>query len=293
MMTRRISAVAAYAAGAFAAHSTLAADMPPRFELPPPAILDPAPVSTWSGFYVGASAGAQISTHTWRTDSLQTPGVNTATLFNASTAKSSLNSTSFRPAGYVGYNFQISPTYVAGLEGDIGGPAYDTHKIQGVPGTFGGATALTQTGNADVTRSLIRWDGSVRARIGMLVSPSLLVYGTGGVAFASTRYGISCAGFFPAGSWCVNTAKESVSKTLTGWTFGLGADAMLGKSWIARAEYRLTDYGTRNLNFFATPASDTVNAKVSLRTHTFMVGIAYKFSDTAAPLLGSHVVSKY
>ena len=294
MTVSRSAIIVALGAASFASGS-LAADMPAHLEMPPPAILDPAPVSMWTGFYVGGTTGVQLSAHTWTTSSLQTPGTMTAGLYNVGSSRADFGSTNFRPAGHVGYNFQIDPRFVAGLEADMGGPAYDTHKVQGIPGTYGGATALTQSTDTDLTRGMVRWDASIRGRLGFLATPTVLVYGTGGVAFGSARYGISCAGGYPVGSWCGGAIKETYSKSLTGLTFGAGVDAMFNGAWIARAEYRFTNYGARNLNFFATPAADTVSARLALKTHTFMVGLSYKFSDTPSTLIGSRTVevSKY
>lgn len=270
--------------------SAIAADLPSRLDpLPPPPVLDPVPVASWSGFYAGASAGVNVAIHNWATNSLQSPATTAAGVFNPATARASLDSTRFRAAGHIGYNFQISEKVVAGLEADLGGPFFDSHRIQGVPGTFDGATLLTSAGNADLTRGLIRWDASIRGRFGVLASPNALFYATGGVAFASTRYGITCPGVYPAGSWCTAARSEFQSPMRTGWTIGAGVDAMLSDpSWLVRAEYRYSDYGSITRTFFSGVAGDAVTTRIALRTHTFSLGLSYKFGEKPAPLVARY-----
>lgn len=267
----------------------LAADLPSRFEpLPPPPVFAPEPVAEWSGFYIGGSAGVQSTDHKWTTQSLQMPGTTAAGFFNSASAQANLGSASFKAAGHVGYNFQIDQTFVVGLEADIGGPSYDSHRFQGIPGTFGGATLLTQTTSNDLTRGVFLWDASIRGRVGLLATPTALFYATGGVAFASTRYGINCPGAFPAGSWCSTGQSQFQTSTRTGWTIGAGVDAMLHPSWIARAEYRYSDYGSQTRTFFSPTAADTVTTRIALRTHAFMLGLSYKFGERPAPLIAKY-----
>ncbi len=270
--------------------SAVAADLPSRLDpLPPPPILEPTPVASWSGFYIGGSIGSQVSTHNWTTTSLQSPATTAPALFNTASARVSLDSTRFRSAAHVGYNFQMTDQFVAGIEADLGGPFFDTHRVQGVPGTHGGATLLGFAGNADVTRGLYRWDASIRSRFGFVATPNTLFYATGGVAFASTRYGINCPGVFPAGSWCSANRSEYISAMRTGWTAGIGVDAMLSDpSWIVRAEYRYSDFGAINRTFFSSSAADAVTSRLALRTHSFTLGLSYKFGEKPAPLIARY-----
>ena len=292
MMNRGLT-LAVFTAGTALGYAALAADMPARLELPVAPVLEPIPVSNWSGFYVGGSGAAQLTANTWMTQSVQDPAVTSAPLYTSATARADFGSTNFRPAGHIGYNFQMGNSTVAGIEAEMGGPVYDTHKVQGIPGTYGTGLAFNQGADVDSTRSLFRWDASIRGRFGFLVKPTVLAYATGGVAFASTRYGISCPGVYPAGSWCTAGRQQFNSQSLTGWTIGAGAEAMLTPSWIARIEYRYADYGAHTNTFFSATAADAVTTKTQLRTHTFMFGLPYKFADGFTAPLGSALVAKY
>ena len=70
---------------------------------------------------------------------------------------------------------------------------------------------------------------------------------------------------------------EFVSKTLTGWTLGAGIETALWSSnWLARVEYRYSDFETFNHTFF-NGLGHFVNTSNELRTHTALFGISYKF----------------
>jgi outer membrane immunogenic protein len=289
MITLRNLLFGVAAASLLSSAGVNAADRPARVELPPPPVLDATPVASWTGFYVGGTGGAMTTKHSWTTNSVQFPGTMAPGLFNGATARADFGRTSFRAAGHIGYNFQVSPTTVAGIEADIGGPAYDSSRFQGIPGTFGGATALAQAGNADVTRALLRWDASIRGRVGFLATPTTMIYATGGVAFMATKYGISCPGVYPAGSWCVASRFESQSSTRTGWTLGAGVEGMIpNTAWIARAEYRYSDYGSWSRQFFAGAPVDGIDARQSLHTHAFLIGLSYKISDQPTALIAKY-----
>jgi outer membrane immunogenic protein len=63
-----------------------------------------------------------------------------------------------------------------------------------------------------------------------------------------------------------------------GWTAGGGIESMLGSNWMARAEYRFADFGTRSNTDIRTGALGAVASyDLRLTTHTAQFGIAYKF----------------
>src|SRR6185312_14587303 len=104
----------------------------------------------------------------------------------------------------------------------------------------------TQSGNHDaistgVTKS-IDWFGTVRGRVGFLVTPQWLLYGTGGLAYGETKSSFTTTdltgGCVPNGTLCATGASSGVS---TGWTAGAGAEAMLAPNWSAKVEYLYVD----------------------------------------------------
>jgi opacity protein-like surface antigen len=88
----------------------------------------------------------------------------------------------FFSGGQVGYNWQFSDRFVAGLEADLqgagirGGGAFTNLTQTAVYPPFFAATSVT------VHRSL-EYFGTVRGRFGYAVTPTLLFYATGGFAY--------------------------------------------------------------------------------------------------------------
>ena len=269
--------------------STQAADLGAR-PIPNAPILAPTPVANWSGFYLGVGLGARWNDSDWQTTCLAPLLVGTAgcpndVFFPAFTRFGTANPTNFSQAGvrgsvYGGYNWQFA-NWVAGIEGDAGW-SDNSQTVAGIPGTF---NAVLGPG-ADTATLRDRWDASARLRLGYLVTPTALLYATGGVAFLDTQISASCAGTFPVG-WCGIAQAGSVSTTFTGWTAGGGVEWMFAPNWIVRGEYRFSDYGTKSFQFLGAIPADSFNFTVKEQTHTAYVGLHYLF-NWAAP-----VVSRY
>jgi outer membrane immunogenic protein len=112
--------------------------------------------------------------------------------------------------GQVGYNWQVHPNWVLGIEADFQG--------SGASDTF----AAYKFSNP--------WFGTVRGRAGYAMN-NVLVYATGGFAYGGGR---------------VEFAGLSESQTHVGWTVGGGVEVGLTPNWTAKAEYlyvRLEDQG--------------------------------------------------
>jgi outer membrane immunogenic protein len=90
------------------------------------------------------------------------------------------SSNGFIGGGQVGYNYQFG-NFVAGIETDI----------QGLSGRGSGATATSLPSvvsgdriNTTVTATnSVKWLGTLRGQLGFTMTPRLLVYGTGGLAY--------------------------------------------------------------------------------------------------------------
>jgi outer membrane immunogenic protein len=242
-----------------------------------------APVYNWTGFYVGASLGGRWSDDDWTTTATGLP-LGPADPFSP-TAK--FHPSGVRAGGYVGYNWQVSPSWVFGLEGDAAW-ADNSKTVRGIPGTFGpngfGGGPLAATLALDSTRVREGADGSIRVRAGYLISPTWLLYATGGVAFQEVSMNAACLGSANNASWCIAVRNETASSTRVGWTVGGGAEVMLSSNWLLRGEYRYSDFGTLSHLFFATTV-DQVLASTRFHTNTATIGIAYKF--------GGPVVARY
>ena len=198
-----------------------AADLPrkaPAYAPPPP-----APVFSWTGFYIGGSLGGRWTDVTWTTTAI---GDNQAPP-DPTTSPASFDSSSFRGGGYLGYNWQFAPLWVVGIEGDVAW-ADNSKTLAGIPGTFGPTGLGVGPGAAALDSSNVKlgWDASLRGRIGFLITPTWLLYATGGAAWQHVDINASCSGMGGTGnaSWCVVARDENVSSVKTGWTIGGGIE---------------------------------------------------------------------
>jgi outer membrane immunogenic protein len=202
-----------------------------------------APVWSWTGFYVGANVGgASARTNIFSTYLFPDP---------------SLNSSQSGVIGGLeaGYNWQFN-SLVVGLEGDISAASLGRT-------TSPGANApLNDTFNGNMTAL-----GTVRGRIGWAFD-RLLIYGTGGVAFANLKDQYSSTGFLPPGS-------ASASSSATGWTAGGGVEFALSANWTAKAEYLHVGFSNRSAT--ATEVSSTYTFAFKDSVDIGRVGINYKF----------------
>jgi outer membrane immunogenic protein len=247
----------------------LAADMAAKTPPPAPQAPEPAPVYSWTGFYVGGSLGLRWSDRDWTTTSGN--GLGSASLVPSSI---SLDSTTARGGGYLGYNWQTS-SWLVGLEGDIAW-ADKSKSNAGIPGLcFSGGVgpSCTVLDNVTVKEG---WDASLRGRVGFLVTPAWLVYATGGAAWQQISISASCNGTNINNSFCGIVLADSSSTVRTGWTIGGGVEVMLSSNWVARAEYRYADFGSIGFTFPPAPSTG-FTSNVSLKTNTALLGFGYKF----------------
>ncbi len=106
-------------------------------------------------------------------------------------------------------------------------------------------TTLYSTSNASRNISFIE---TVRGRVGYLVQPNLLAYGTAGFAYGGTslRYnGYQTVAEPPTTEY--GPGASSHSQVNVGWTAGGGLEWMLSGNWSVKAEYLYYDLGTTSL----------------------------------------------
>ena len=329
-MRKHISAVAI--ALALSAGSALAADLPSRKEAP--VYVPPPPPPLWTGFYAGLNAGyGWGATSNAGTVSLplldgvaaqanaldplrQLPGTG---LINGSTALANsgianVNQNGFIGGGQIGYNYQWSPNFVVGLEADFQGST-----IQG-SGNYAGASqdsiswkdpfipglSPCVTNGCTLTRSAVGigqvnagvdWMGTVRGRVGYLVTPTTLVYATGGLAYGEAD--LNATWFSPllspvlyqGGSWLGTTDLR------TGWTAGAGVEWMFLPRWSVKAEYLYYDLGTANTANFGpvfytskgTNLLSTAGYSAPFNGNVVRLGVNYHFNGGGpAPIVAKY-----
>jgi outer membrane immunogenic protein len=156
--------------------SAMAADMAPLDRGPLAAIFN------WTGAYVGAGIGEAWS--------------NIQSNFGGGNASSVIG------GAYAGYNWQLAPQWLIGIEGDA---------------TWANLTVPAGSGD-------VNWLGSLRGRIGWSPTATTMLYFTGGAAWGT----VSIPG--------VDTLPATQTKT--GWVVGGGLEwAPWANNWLVRAEY--------------------------------------------------------
>jgi outer membrane immunogenic protein len=266
----------------FGVTSALAADLPARTYVDP--------VYDWSGFYIGANIG-----YSWgRSGDTSSLSNGAGTVLFTSAGSSNLNGVV--GGEQVGYNWQ-KQNWVWGLEADIQGTGERGSRGFTCPAgvctpptaTFRGIGAVINPGDA-VPVSLdqkIAWFGTVRGRAGVLVSPKVLLYATGGLAYGEVRSNETIGGL---------PGVFSNSDTTVGYTVGAGIEGAIGGNWTAKLEYLYVDLGRTSGSFATTipalgggiiGASGTLTSSYNSRItdNVLRVGVNYKF---AGP-----VVAKY
>ena len=254
-----------FASGAFAA------DLPVKA---PPML---APVWNWTGFYVGINGG-----YSWgRSNATVDPN----TVF-ATNIRHDVNGGV--GGAQIGYNWQVNPNWLLGLEADIQGTGERGGSVDTLPSiriaNFGfSGTAASNTS--------FPWFATFRGRTGWLADPSLLLYVTGGLAVGEVKFDTQTtlvAQRFDGNSnnpigapIAVVGATVSDSQTRVGWTAGAGIEKKFTPNWSGKLEYLYIDLGSAT--YFGGTANET---SVSFHDHVFRAGINYQF--TAGP-----VVAKY
>src|SRR6266436_1206685 len=216
----------------------LAADLPVK--APRAATL--MPVLSWSGWYVGANAGWVGSANDTVTNTgtdTDSGGLGTGLANGALPTSINVKYDGFIGGGQIGYNWQAG-NWVFGLEADIDGASAKGSTTRIFPG--GAFVPNTSTYSRELD-----WLATVRGRLGMTVTPSFLIYGTGGLAIGQTKIG-STEDCPLANPPCASEPSMNTKSTHTsaGWTVGAGAEWMFAPNWSLKAEYLYVDLGSHS-----------------------------------------------
>jgi len=260
-------------AGMSIASIASAADLPRKAPVAAPIA---PPVYSWTGFYVGGHVGALQT----RSSGLWEPQPNIP-FFGSLAIAGDLKDTGFVGGLHAGYNWQFAPSWVAGIEGDWSWTNSESSFTQ--PWHFIGVNFVNPTirPNALTSMSLgFDWLATIRGRIGYLVTPTALLYFTGGGAWAGVDYTASANNEPP--STYVSTA--SFSKTVSGYVLGGGLEWAFLNHWSVRAEYLFYHLNT-GANVIApnsgpgvfVPAISSGFVWNDTDLHTVRIGGSYKF----------------
>lgn len=177
-----------------------AADMPVK------APLAPVVTTSWAGFYIGAHVGYGFSN-----TAVELPEGDFGRIIG-------FGGKGWVAGGLAGYNVMLSPRWVAGIEVD--GSWQDIKsRLSG----FGGELELKLS---------LDWSASVRGRLGYLLTPTTMVFGTFGWSWSELEF-----------SAREGSSTVSVSRSVNGAQVGFGVETMYTENWIVRTEYLHSFYG--------------------------------------------------
>lgn len=258
--------LAACAVAAFAAVDTAnAADM--ALKAAPP----PAPVYSWTGWYVGVNIGGSFG----KANDTVTYGAPAVPFPPAST---SADLDGVIGGGQIGYNWQAN-SWLFGLEADIQGSSERAaaYRSGTVLTTIPGVGLFTNTGALNDQEKL-PWFGTVRGRIGLLASPTWLFYVTGGLAYGEIRSTESLTVTTTTlGGTATAAASTTNSATRAGWTIGAGVEGVISGAWTAKLEYLYMDFGTFNSAFTGLGIFAPINLSTHVTDNVVRVGLNYHF----------------
>lgn len=263
-----------------------AADLPSHKSAP----LPPAPSLSWTGFYSGVDAGAifngggAVVEATGTVSSGANPANLTAQPYYLP-GKLVMNDAGFFGGGVIGVNWQIS-RFVVGVEAD-GGAVFGSEHTQSfaTPG-ISGAASFSQVGR---TADMI---GSAKGRIGLLITPSVLLYGTAGpgIGHANTSVGTF------SGPIIATYAPPTLGSWRTGWLAGGGIEWMASPLVSFKLEYHHFDLGTGTFETGAIsnpvfPTIQTVIGQTKYRGDLVKVGVNLHFNGLTA--LTGHPITDF
>jgi outer membrane immunogenic protein len=293
----------------------LAADLPLR-KTP---VIAPPPPPIWTGFYAGLNAGynfgtnGNIETQSWAGNWTTPAGVPVVPAAGPLALggvgyNGDISQSGFIGGGQIGYNYQYSSSVLLGAEADIQGSAirgqsYSSGAAATGPGIFDKIPVFNGANGSTEVQGGVDWLGTVRGRIGYLWTPTLLVYGTGGLSYGSTHANVEQSAFEQSASGSSFLQAPwfgggNQNKILTGWTAGGGAEWMFTQNWSLKAEALYWDLGRQNIQTNAigvSPLSGTIannlalgRTSVSYQGIMARAGVNYHFNWGAAPIIAAY-----
>ncbi len=236
-----------------------------------------SPAYDWSGFYVGATAGAAWGQYAPRTSTVSAHYIGPrGAAAIAAAGTQTINSTGFVAGLEAGYDWQVGNALI-GLEADL--QAVDLEGATGTgaipypakPGTF----TITSYGATD-------WLLTARPRLGWVMPNHWLLYATGGLALTQLHSAFSFVDshhVFESGS---------VDALKAGYALGGGVEAPLTDRLSVKAEYLFVDFGSTAGSVTANSLApffpnQTFAHSAGLRADIVRAGLNYRFGGADAP----------
>jgi outer membrane immunogenic protein len=212
------------------------------------------PYLEWSGFYIGVNGGFG-----WGDSSANFSPNDAAALAGscAGTAHGTCVSSDFLrqgavAGGQIGYNWQINPLWLTGIEAD-----YQWSDMNATTNSSPFQLANVGTTMAVASQSVESF-GTVRDRMGVIIIKPLMLYGTAGAAVGRVSEQVSIpvsgAGSVSSGGFSYLCSAGSPAcllgsstKTMVGWSGGAGAEYAISSRLTFKAELLYADLGPSQL----------------------------------------------
>ncbi|MGI9414242.1 MAG: outer membrane protein [Hyphomicrobiales bacterium] len=191
-------------------------------------------VPDWTGFYIGGFVGGGAVNNDIDVDIPQLIGLD----FDG------VGGEGFVGGGFLGFNYQVSPRFVLGIQGEIGVQDLETEA---------------SVGPFDL-EAAPDFNAAISGRAGWLANPNTMLYIIGGYSYAEYDVELSLAGLGSA----------DFDEKYHGFHIGAGIEARLTQSITARIEYRYTEYGDEDWG-----TGGIIEVEPS--THTGTLGVAWNF----------------
>jgi len=253
------------AVAALVATPVLAADL--ALKAPPP---PPPPAFSWTGFYIGLDGGAGFNTQTGNNVNTNPAGVVSGTGAGFPVGNTISPQGGFI-GGELGYNWQ-NGVFVYGIESDIQWSHIQQANTVNAPGCEPTVTSAVGTDQWSANANL-DWFGTTRARLGILASPRLLLYATGGAIYGGATL---------TGNWFVPSAPgfgypSSASGTRGGGVVGAGFEYAFTGKLSVKAEALYYDMGTLTSSFTCPATATTCSAGYTAQGAFRIEGVLARF----------------
>jgi outer membrane immunogenic protein len=246
----------------------------------------PAPIYSWTGFYVGGNIG-----YSW--------GKGDANFYEPSSPSNhvpyfisgSQNLDGVIGGGQIGFNWQSDKRWVFGLEADFQGSGQKGSNNFSYPYVTGGQPFSVN----EALSSKIPWFGTVRGRAGVLVAPNMLLYVTGGLAYGKISTSAivtnTFAQFFQTCACGYFSFDDATTKA--GWTLGAGVEGAIPNTsdWTWKAEYLYIDFGTvsgNGVQIGLAGAGFPFSWSTKVTDNIVRVGLNYRFDMGKAPVVARY-----
>jgi len=264
-MLHRIVAVAV----SIIAFTQIAAAADLAYKAPSPV----APVFTWTGWYIGANAGYDWNNNVDVSSSFSCPDlpcpINRDTnLADISAASSqSISAKGFNGGIQAGYNWQTG-SLVLGIESDVGIMNLSGQQSLTITSRSG---LLTFSPSTSIGTDAL---ATVRGRLGWAVAPTVLLYGTGGLAVTDPNVHNTFSDSVSNPNTVIGPANGASSneRTRAGWTAGGGVEWAFAPHWSVKAEYLYADFGS----IITTASVNAPNATISVTPNVFSTSVDVK-----------------